>query len=79
MTVCPRCGAEVHPLGDCIALALRLGDRAAEARRALDNMRLALPSAIGTALTECRLDLPILARWLACHAGTCAPTTDTAA
>jgi len=72
---CPRCGAQLSTLADCVEIALRLADRATEARVALDRMRLALPSSVGACITETRLDAATLARRLLCHAGTCTPTT----
>lgn len=71
LLTCQRCGQDLHPLADLSALARQLSARAAEARRSLDGMRLALPAIVPAALTEARLDAAILARRLDCHAGTC--------
>lgn len=71
LSTCPRCGAALHPLADLANLALQLRQTAAAARRDLDRMRLAFPSTVGAALAEIRLDAPILARRIACHAGAC--------
>ncbi len=68
---CPRCGSDLHPLADLVKLAKQTSARAAHGLEALENRRLAVPSAVPVALQECRLDCRILAERLACHAGTC--------
>lgn len=68
---CQRCGQPVYPLGDLAALARQISNRAGEGLQALDRMRLAIPSTVGAALQEARLDGAILDRRISCHAGTC--------
>ena len=68
---CQRCGQPLYPLGSCATLAKQISLKADDGLRALDRMRLAIPSSIPAALQESRLDGAILARRLACHAGTC--------
>ncbi len=74
MSACPRCGAELHPLADLVKLARQTSARAAHGLEALQNRRLAVPSAVPVALQEAKLDCRILAERLACHAETCGPT-----
>ncbi len=74
MRVCPRCGAELHPLADLVKLARQTSARAAHGLEALQNRRLAVPSAVPVALQEAHLDCRILAERLACHAEACGPT-----
>ncbi len=68
---CPRCGAVLHPLADLVKLARQTSARAAHGLEALENRRLAVPSAVPVALQETQRGCRILAERLACHAGTC--------
>ncbi len=69
--ICPLCGTPLHPLADLVTLARQASARAAHGLEALENRRLAVPSAVPVALQEAKLDCRILAERLACQAGTC--------
>lgn len=68
---CPRCGAELHLLAALVLLARQISQRSAHGLDALENRRIAVPSAVPVALKESHLDCRILAERLACHAGLC--------
>lgn len=71
MTPCPRCGAPVVALAELLHQVERLAVGATTACSALASMRLALPSVVPAALATFELELPAVARALACHASTC--------
>lgn len=70
-STCPRCGVPLHPHEGLHRLALQISQRSAHGLEALENRRLAVPTAVSVALQEAKLDCRILANRLACHAGLC--------
>ena len=71
--ICPRCASERHTMASCIEVLRQTSARSAHALEALQNRRLAVPSAVPVALQEAKLDCRIVAERLACIAGTCQP------
>lgn len=68
---CPRCGSDLRPLTVLAASSARLASAATESRSGLERMRLVVPDTVKASLRTLEEGLPVLARSLECHAGTC--------